>query len=227
MTAKLKIIFENSDFLVLEKPAGLLVHQTKHQKENTLVNFLLDKYPEIRSVGQKDRPGIVHRLDQDVSGLMVIAKNQKAYEHLIKQFQENKVKKKYLALAHGKPPEERGIIEAPLGRTKSGKLVVVRSHKKVKFEKPALTRYRILRKFKKHTLLEIEPLTGRTHQIRLHLKSLGCPIVGDKQYGKTKDDFKRIFLYAYYLGFYDLNNQWREFEINLEEELKKFLWELT
>jgi len=236
---KLKVIYEDNNFLVIDKPSGLLVHPTKYEKKNTLIDWLLDKYPEIKNVGlsaealakagQKDRPGIVHRLDKDVSGLMVIAKTQLTYEHLIKEFGRGKVKKKYLALVYGRPPAERGIIDLPIGRTRKGILVAIRSRKKIKFEKPALTKYRVLRVFKNFSLLEVETLTGRIHQIRLHLKSIGCPILGDAprkfeiRNPKFEINSDRIFLHASYLGFYDPDGLWREFRSELPEELKRFI----
>lgn len=227
---KINIIHIDRDFLILDKPAGLLVHPTKYQKANTVVDWLAKNYPEVKKVGQQDRPGIVHRLDKDVSGLMVVARTQEMYDSLIFQFKQGKVKKEYIALVHGRPPEERGSIETPIGRTKKGKLVAVISRKKLKFEKPAFTEYKIIKRFKDYTLAQARPVTGRTHQIRLHLKSIGCPIVGDTRYIKTREHkniktsgITRIFLHASYLGFYNLNNQWREFKSKLPKELKSFL----
>ncbi len=225
---KLNKIHEDKDFLIIDKPSGLLVQPTKYKKKNTLVDWLIKNYPEIKNIGQPDRPGIVHRLDKDVSGLMVIAKTQNAYNHLIKGFQNGRVKKKYLALVYGRPSQERRFIDLPIGRTKTGKLVVVKSKKKIKFEKPALTKYQILKNLKNFSLLEVETLTGRTHQIRLHLKSIGCPIAGDvhakveNKKLKIKNNLGRIFLHASFLGFYDLSGQWREFKSELPEELKNY-----
>jgi len=230
---KPNIIYKDNDFLVIEKPAGLLVHPTKYQEENTLVDWLLEEFPEIKDVGGKERPGIVHRLDREVSGLMAVAKTQAAYEHLVKQFTQNQIKKEYTALVHGQPPREKGTIDLPIGRTKKGKLVVVQSRKKIKLEKPAITEYEIIKKFSifnfQFSLLKVRPLTGRTHQIRIHLKSIGCPIVGDLKYlpkhlrNQETDKLNRIFLHASYLGFYDLNGHWREFKSELPVELTNFL----
>ncbi|MGC9048616.1 MAG: RluA family pseudouridine synthase [Patescibacteria group bacterium] len=223
------IIYQDDDFLIIDKPAGLLVHPTKYSKEKTLVDWLLENYPEIKNVGEKSRSGIVHRLDKEVSGLMVIARTKRMYEHLIKQFSENKIKKEYLALVHGQPSEEKGVIDLPIGRTKKGKLVAVKYRKGIKLEKPAITEYEIIQKFKNYTLLKVKPLTGRTHQIRVHLKAIGCPIVNDKKYCKLKIvncKLTRIFLHASYLGFYDLEGKWREFKSELPIELNDFLSEL-
>jgi 23S rRNA pseudouridine1911/1915/1917 synthase len=230
---KIKVVFENDGYLVIEKPSGLLVHSTMYQKENTLVDWLIDQRPEISTVGENvgdpKRPGIVHRLDQDVSGLMVIAKTQDAYQGLIEQFKNSKIKKEYSAIVYGSPPQRKGIIEAPIGRTKEGRLVAVKYRKGIRLEKPAATEYEVVKSFNNFSLLKIRPLTGRTHQIRIHLKEIGCPIVGDKQHlpkhlrTRAPKHLKRIFLHASYLGFYDLNNEWREFRSGTPKEFSGFL----
>ncbi|MCF7879067.1 MAG: RluA family pseudouridine synthase [Candidatus Omnitrophica bacterium] len=217
---KINIIYTDRDFLVLEKPAGILVHHTKHQKKNTLVDWLVKKFPEIKKVGEKGRYGIVHRLDRQVSGLMVIAKNQAMYKSLKSQFKYRRVEKEYTVLIYGKV-NEKGVIKKPIGRTKSNKLAVIESDRDAKFKKQAITRYKVIKRFKNYTLLRVNILTGRTHQIRLHLKSIGSPIVGDR---KSKDfDLNRIFLHASFLGFHDLDEKWHEFESNLPNKLKNIL----
>jgi 23S rRNA pseudouridine1911/1915/1917 synthase len=230
--SKINILYKNKDFLVLEKPSGLLVQPTKYQLKNTLSEWLLNNFPEIREIGEISRPGIVHRLDREVSGLMVVAKSKEMYQALVNQFQEKKIEKKYAALVFNFPPKEKGTINYSLGRNKKGKIVVADYLKKIKNTKSAKTFYQVKEKFfypQKISFLEIFPLTGRTNQIRVHLKAIGCPLVGDKKY-KIKDlklipDFKidRIFLHAYYLGFYDLKNKWRDFKINLPLDLENFL----
>jgi len=222
-----KVVFENKDFFVIDKPAGLLVQPTKYQKENTLVDWLIKNYSETKLIGKENRYGIVHRLDKDASGLMVIAKNKKIYYHLINQFKNQKVKKKYLVLVNNCPPTNEGIIDFPIGRTKRGKIVAVKYRKEIKFEKKAKTKYKIKKNFNNYTLLEVEPLTGRTNQIRVHLKAINCPVVGDKKYIKDKSELNRIFLHACYLGFFDLNGKWFEFFSNLPQDLKKFLDKLA
>lgn len=240
---KINIIQDNKDFLVIEKPSGLLIHQDQYQKDKTLVDWLLKHYPEIKDVGDQERPGIVHRLDKDVSGLMVIARTREMFYSLIEQFKNNRIKKEYLALVYGSPPQKTGLIDLPIGRTKKGKLVAVKYRKKIKMEKLALTEYEVIRRFvsSDFTLLKVRPLTGRTHQIRIHLQSIGCPIIGDERYakiknqkflpvrraGKIKINLDRIFLHASYLGFYDLKNQWQEFKSKMPKELKDFLTPLT
>lgn len=221
--SNLNILYEDEDFLVLEKPVGLLVHPTKYHKGQTLVDWLVKHYPYIKDVGNKYRPGIVHRLDKDVSGLMIVAKTSEMYSFLVSQFKKGNIKKEYIALVHGRTPETHGSIDLPIGRTKKGKLIGVKYTKGIRVEKQAFTQYEVIKSFKQFTLLKVKPLTGRTHQIRIHLKSIGCSIVGDKRYTKIRDNLDRIFLHASYIGFYDLKNHWREFKSDLSKELKQFL----
>jgi len=208
------IVYEDNDFLVINKPANLLVQPTKYQKENTLIDYLKEYYPKLKEVGESLRPGLVHRLDKDVSGLMVIAKTKESYTSLISQFKNHQVKKVYLGLVSGHPPEEKGLINFPLARTKNGKIVAVRYEGKIKMKKEAETKYKVINKFKKYSLLKIEPSTGRTNQIKVHLKAIGCPLV---------EVGNRVFLHAACLGFHDLKNKWQEFESVLPAELKDFL----
>ncbi len=195
------VIYENEDFLAIDKPAGLIVHQAKinskkkqREKEPTLVDWLLVRYPEIKNVGEDTalRPGIVHRLDKDTSGVMLIPKNQKYFEYLKSLFESHSIKKKYLAVVFGFPKEDKGIIDAPIG-IKQGTLK--RSIHSRKMAKEAVTEYKVLKKMEVPdingrvtpiSLLEISPMTGRTHQIRVHLASIGHPIIGDTLYGHKK-----------------------------------------
>jgi len=222
---KLDIVFENDDFLVINKPTGLVVHPALSYKEKTLVNQLLAYYPEIKNVGEDPlRPGIVHRLDKEVSGLLVIAKNQKSHEHLKKQFQEHRVKKEYLALVYGIMKEKRGMINFKITRGKSGKMVA----KPLAEEgKEALTEFEVMKYARNKTLVLLKPQTGRTHQLRAHLKAIGHPIVGDPLYKlrklKIKNEPSRILLHARTLGFYDLKNKWLEFNSPMPAEFKKFI----
>ncbi len=222
-----KIIRETNDFLVLIKPSGLIVHPNVHQKANTLVDWLLAKYPAIADVGENRlRPGIVHRLDQDVSGLMVIAKNSRMFQHLKEQFQNRRVKKKYFALVFGALDQNKGEITLSVGRSKTepGKIKI----KHDQSGKAAITLYKVIKKISKYSFVDIEIKTGRTHQIRVHFKGIGHSIVGDKLY-KTKgvkSDLSRIFLHAYHLGFSDINNKWQQFTIDLPQELRSYLDQL-
>jgi len=226
---KVKILEQNEDFLIINKPSGLLVHPDKYSKEKTLTDVLLKLYPEINGVGQVGRNGIVHRLDREVSGVMVIARTQKMYDFLIEQFQKNKVKKRYLALVYDQPPENKGIIDLPLGRNKKGKIIALVYKKQVKQEKSAITEYEIKERFKGFSLLKVSLLTGRTHQIRVHLRSIKCPIVGDLKY-KLRDKklesslkLSRIFLHSNSIGFYNLKRKWQEVEGVFSSELEEFL----
>ena len=209
-----EIIFENKDFLVINKPAGLMVHGVRVKSsrrvdeeraaEPTLVDWLLARYPAIKNVGDDPalRPGIVHRLDKATSGVMIIAKRQASFERLKKIFQEHRMRKTYLALVYGHPKKEKGIIDAPIG-IKSGTLK--RSIHSLKMAKPAVTEYSVLKLFKDRALLKVSPKTGRTHQIRVHLASIGTPIVGDALYGGKahKDSARRLMLHAAGLEFSD------------------------
>ncbi len=232
---KIKIIKETDDFLVINKPVGLLVHPDNVHKENTLADWLIKRYPKIKNVWDKEnkrgnlRPGIVHRLDRDVSGLLVVAKNQKMFDWLKKQFQERKVKKEYQALVYGEISQDEGLIARPIARSKkTGFMVAKTSYQED--AKSAFTEFKVIKRFKNYTLLKIILKTGRTHQIRVHLKSIGHSVVGDTLYQtrdvklkKKKCELKSLFLCAVKLGFYDLKNDWVEFKIQLPKELKDFL----
>jgi 23S rRNA pseudouridine1911/1915/1917 synthase len=192
----LDIVFENSDLVVVNKPAGMVVHPSPGHQQGTLVHAALGYIPELEGIGGEERPGIVHRLDKDTSGLIVIAKNERAHRWLQEQFKSRKVEKIYLALVDGKPPTPAGRVEAPIGRnTTHRKLMAV-----VPLDKgrQAVSEYRTLESFADHTLLEVHPLTGRTHQIRVHLAFLNCPVVADTVYGKRKPTvpLERHFLHA-------------------------------
>lgn len=221
-----EIINETDDYLVINKPAGLVVHPAAGITEPTLIDWLIKKYPMIKNIGEDvKRPGIVHRLDKDVSGLMVIAKNQKTFAHLKKQFQEHKIKKEYLGLAYGLIKADQGQIDFALKRSKlTGRIAALPNDVD---GKAAITKFEVIKRFVHYTYLKLILLTGRTHQIRVHLKAYGYPLVGDKLYrnNKLKDKFglDRIFLHATTLGFYDLNNAWQEYHLELPAELIRIL----
>ncbi len=222
----LDIIFENNDLLIVNKPAGMVVHPSPGHDSGTLVHAALGHIPELGGIGGEERPGIVHRLDKDTSGLIVIAKNEQAHRWLQEQFKSRTVEKIYLALVDGRPPTPTGRVEAPIGRnTSHRKLMAV-----VPLEKgrEAVSEYRTLEELAQHTLLEVHPLTGRTHQIRVHLKFLGCPVTGDTTYGKHKPTLSldRHFLHAHRLKItLPEEKQARVFTAELPEELRAVLEE--
>ena len=223
----LEVIFENSDLIIVNKPAGMVVHPSPGHDSGTLVHAALGHSPDIMSIGGEERPGIVHRLDKETSGLIVIAKNEQSHRWLQDQFKSRKVEKIYLALVDGKPPTPTGRIEAPIGRnTTHRKLMAV-----VPLEKgrEAVSEYRTLESFPAHTLIEVHPLTGRTHQIRVHMAFLGCPVAGDTVYGKHKPtvELERHFLHAYKLKItLPSEKKPQLFEAKLPAELQKVLDDL-
>lgn len=223
----LDIIFENSDLLVINKPAGMVVHPAAGHDTGTLVHAVLGYAPDLEGIGGEERPGIVHRLDKETSGLILVAKNERAHRYLQDQFRLRKVEKTYLALVDGAPPTPTGRVEAPIGRdTRNRKKMTVLPPGK---GREAISVFRTLEAFDKHTLLEFSPKTGRTHQIRLHCAFLGCPIVGDKVYGRRKSSvsIRRHFLHAHKLKIIlPGENDPRVFEADLPVELEAVLNEL-
>lgn len=192
----LDVIFENDDLMIVNKPAGMVVHPAAGHFTGTLVHAALGHAPDIEGVGGQERPGVVHRLDKNTSGLIVLAKNDRSHRWLQDQFRLRKVEKVYLALVDGAPPTPVGRIETAIGRSdrNRGMMAVVIPHK----GREAISEYRTLEKFAQHTLLEVKPFTGRMHQIRLHLEFIGCPVAGDVVYGHKKSTIgaPRHFLHA-------------------------------
>ncbi len=225
-----KIIAETADYLVLDKPAGLLVHPASSASGKTLIDWLVKKYPKIKKVGENlERPGIVHRLDKDVSGLMVIAKNQSMYAHLKKQFQTRQVKKIYLGLVYGQVQADEGTIDFPLKRSRlSGKVVAM---PKGTEGRESITAFTVIKRFANYTYLELDLKTGRSHQLRAHLTAYGYPLIGDQLYfnKKNKDKFKlgRVFLHAHKLSFADLSGKHLEFISGLPENLNNIVSQLS
>lgn len=223
----LKIVYENDDMLVINKPAGMVVHPSAGHISGTLVHAVLGYDPDIEGIGGEGRPGIVHRLDKQTSGLILLAKNDKTLLWLREQFQQRKVNKTYLALVDGRPPTPTGRVEAAIGRDPSHrkKMAILRDGR----GREAISEYKTLEIFQNHTLLEFHPLTGRTHQIRLHCAFLGCPIAGDEIYGRKNPSIKigRHFLHANRLKInLPEDDQPREFEAPLPDELENILTEL-
>jgi len=220
----LDILFENDDLLVVNKPAGMVVHPSPGHEVGTLVHAVLGHVPDLEGIGGEERPGVVHRLDKDTSGLILLAKNERAHRWLQDQFRLRKVEKTYLALVDGAPPTPTGRVEAPVGRAPAHrkKMAVLPAGK----GREAASEYRTLERFKAHTLLEVHPLTGRTHQIRLHLAFLGCPIVGDTIYGRRNPsvEISRHFLHAFKLRILlPGEKEPCTFEALLPEELERVL----
>lgn len=192
----LDIIYENQDLLVINKPAGMVVHPAAGHSTGTLVHAVLGYAPEIEGIGGEKRPGIVHRLDKDTSGLILVAKNERAHVWLQDQFRKRLVNKTYLCLVDGAPPTPTGRVEAAIGRDpQQRRQMAVMPDRK---GRAAISEYRLVEAFSEHSLLEVHPLTGRTHQIRLHMAFLGCPVAGDTVYGRRKRSLplKRHFLHA-------------------------------
>ncbi len=226
------VLYEEKDFLVINKPAGLIVHGASP----SVVDWLLEKYPEVATVGDPsvnsgqviDRPGIVHRLDKDTSGVMIIPRTQEAFLYFKNQFQEHAIKKTYFALVYGAPREREGIIDKPIGLVPDSvrRTVFV---KRAKMVKEAITKYAVIKTFEIAgvgvSLVRVEPLTGRTHQIRVHLASIGCPIVGDMLYGPKKPllHVARQFLHADTIEFVSPQGKRLAISADMPEELQKML----
>lgn len=196
----LDVVYEDTDVILINKPAGLVVHPAAGHASGTLVNAILAHVPDLAGIGGELRPGIVHRLDKDTSGLILIAKNDVALRNLQFQFKNRVVSKIYLALVEGKLTPERGRIDVPIGRDpRERKRMAVLPGR----GRPAQTEYRVLEYLGEYSLVEIRPLTGRTHQIRVHLAAVGHPVVGDPVYGRRqrKLPLARQFLHAWRLSF--------------------------
>lgn len=241
-----EIIFENENCVVINKPAGLAVHPGGNIEAETLKDWILEKYPKTKGVGEDEsRPGIVHRLDMDVSGLMVIAKNQKSYNNLKKQFQDRSIGKEYTALVHGKIDKDYDSIDFHIKRSRDGyrmaaipknteNLLIRRTPKNrdqgnmdAWFKsRDALTEFEVIKRFVNFTLLKVKIKTGRTHQIRVHLFAYGHPLLGDTLYFTKKSKVKneklnlnRVFLFSDKLSFTDLDGSKLEFKLSMPEDL--------
>lgn len=221
----LDIIYEDNDIIVVNKPKGMVVHPANGNPDGTLVNAILAICKNsLSGIGGELRPGIVHRLDKDTSGLIIVVKNDKAHINMSEQIKERNVKKTYIALVRGNVPEEEATINMPIGRsTKDRKKMAV-----TKNGKQAITHFKVLKRYSKYTLLEIKIETGRTHQIRVHMAEIGYPVVGDAVYSNGKNEFgiEGQMLHAYKLEFmHPITNKHMELTAPLpqyfEEILKK------
>lgn len=221
----LTVVYQDGDIIVVDKPPGLTVHPSPGHPSGTLVNALLAAVPDLQGISGTLRPGIVHRLDKDTSGLLVVAKNDRAMRALQSQMKERRVHKTYIALVEGVPSPREGAIEAPLGRhPKNRKKQAV-----VEGGRESLTKYKVVRELAggKYALLEVEPVTGRTHQIRVHMAAIGHPIVGDAVYGHRSEVIARQFLHAAKLAFgMPLGGREVEFASPLPADLQEALSKL-
>jgi 23S rRNA pseudouridine1911/1915/1917 synthase len=220
----LNVVYEDSNLILVNKPAGMVVHPSAGHDTGTLVHAVLAHSPDIEGIGGEIRPGVIHRLDKETSGLIILAKNDQTHQAIQEQFKAREVEKAYLALVEGHPPTPEGRIETPIGRDpRRRKRMTVRPPGK---GREAITIYRTLERFPEHSLLEVRPLTGRTHQIRVHMAYLGCPIAGDRVYGrrKSKLPIKRHFLHASRLTFrFPGEKEARLFEAPLPSDLGDIL----
>ncbi len=225
---RIRCLHAEDTFLIIDKPAGVLAHPVPNRPERTLVDWLVERYPDIRSVGEDlTRPGIVHRLDRLVSGLMVVPRTNQAFEYLKAQFETRQVQKTYLTLVHGLI-EHDGSINLPIARSQSDRrrMAVRLDHT----GRAALTNYIVLKRISRFTLLEVHPATGRGHQIRVHLNTLGHPIVGDPLYHPKKlkpVPLGRLFLHSHRISFVDLKEDPRAFVSPLPPELEGYLSRLN
>jgi len=227
------ILFENDSFLVINKPSGIQVHPSDAEKKKTVANWLIAQYPAMQNVGDDSlRPGIVHRLDKDTSGVMAIAKTQEAFENLKALFSDRAIQKKYLAIVHGTPESSEGEIDLPIARSRSfRKQTIVHDGTQHKGRtREALTRHATISTFSNknqhYSLLNVFPKTGRMHQIRIHLSTIGHPIVGDTLYSRkdfpNPPEIQRFLLHAHTLSFF-LFGQEHTFTAPIPEDMQTFL----
>lgn len=226
----IKIIYEDSDVLVVDKPAGIVVFPEGQTTENTLIDELIKKYPDLKKAGESPRYGIAHRLDKDTSGLLLVAKSSETLIFLQNRFKNREVEKKYVCLVEGQVKDNMGEIKTLIGRAKGDprkQKAYPLDYANPKGKREAITEYKILERYKDYTLLEVEIKTGRRHQIRCHFSYLHHPVAGDKLYGFKNslipDGLTRQFLHAQQLKIQLLNGKTEHFTSELPEELKNIL----
>lgn len=230
----MQVIYSDKDLVVINKPPGISVHGGPNVRGKTLVDFLLEKFPEISGVGDNPqvRPGIVHRLDKDTSGVMVVARNQKSFEELKKLFQNRQVEKVYHAIVCGRPRHNSGVISLPIGRkVKNPTLRGVEEGKsEIRGAREAVTEYRVLKGGERYSLLELCPQTGRMHQLRVHMKAIGHPVACDKMYGGKNvccpEGASRQLLHAKSLSFSFAEGQRLYFEADPPDDFSLVLKEI-
>ena len=218
---ELDIVYEDEHLIVVNKPAGMPVHPGPGHSGRTLVNALLAHCPDLPGIGGVQRPGIVHRLDKDTSGLIIAAKDERAHNDLAAQLKDREVKKTYLALVEGRLEPKEALIDAPIGRDPNNRQrMMVRAASGARQTRDAQTAYRVREYLNGYTFVEASPITGRTHQIRVHFASIGHPIVGDAVYGKRSDLVPRQFLHAWRLSFeHPIDGRELSFEAPLSADL--------
>ncbi len=217
------IVFEDEHLMVVDKPAGMVVHPAAGNFSGTLLNALLGHAKELSGVGGKLRPGIVHRIDKDTSGLLLVAKNDHAHQRLSDQFKNRTIKRRYMAFVRGVVELDNGTVDMPIARHKTD-----RQKMAVGFlgSKEAVTHYKVLKRFGDYTMLELRLETGRTHQIRAHMEYLGHPLLGDKKYGKARGRIKRQALHAATIGFiHPATDKFLEFTSELPPDMQALMQE--
>jgi 23S rRNA pseudouridine1911/1915/1917 synthase len=228
---ELDIIFQDDNIIVINKPAGIQVHPDANEKENTIANALVAIYPKIKDVhddspGSYLRPGIVHRLDKNTSGVLVAAKNIETFERLKNLFQNRRIQKKYIALVSGTLRDKRGIITKPIARAGNYRKQVIAGSKTKTKVRGAVTIYKVIKEYKNYSLLEVKPETGRMHQIRIHLFSIGHPVVGDELYrlkgANLQKGLSRHLLHAESL-FFCLDGEKFRFHVKLPGDFQQFI----
>ena len=220
----LEIVYEDVDVLVVNKPRGMVVHPAPGHASGTLVNGLMHHCKDLSGINGVARPGIVHRIDKDTSGLLMVAKNDVAHEGLVNQLVDKSVTRKYTALVHGHIAHEKGTIDAPIGRDQKDR----QKQAVVDKGKNAVTHFQVIERFGEFTLVECRLETGRTHQIRVHMNYIGFPLAGDPKYGPKKTiDFGGQVLHAGVLGFiHPVTKEYLEFESPIPEDFKQLIEEL-
>lgn len=226
-----KILYEDKNLLIINKPSGIIVHPTINNiTKPSIASWFLQQYPFVFDVGEDQlRPGIAHRLDKETSGALILVKNNSTFDYLKNLFKKRQVNKKYIVLVKGEIKKQQGVIDLSLVRSRKSPIkrkVVMKKDE----GKTALTKYKVLKRYQGYTLLEIVPKTGRTHQIRVHLASIGFPVVGDKIYGKLKKleklNLSRHFLHAQEISFVSPFGKLLKIRVSLPEELKNVLQQL-
>lgn len=238
MSAKIKVLYEDANILAIDKPSGISVHPDGRSKEKTITDWVLKNYPKMKNVGESmfrenngkkieiKRPGVVHRLDRDTSGVLLLAKNQKAYEFLKSQFKDRKIKKTYHAIVSGNMKNDRGVINRPIGRSPKDFRRYSASRGARGEMREAITQYRVLERFKNFTYLEVRPKTGRTHQIRVHMKFLNHPVACDSLYNPNSPcpkSIERLALHAKSIEFTNLKGETIKVESAIPKEFKEVI----